>query len=158
MKNVLVAFVMVTLEGFSSGFTWGDRTHTWEQHNLQVTVPDDYAVVKNTTEEFELEGNGIQLTLNSFEQNVSIDELGEATTEAANALNLDGIGEQQELDTNGLEGYYVEGILDEDRVVIAGMIDPDSHTNFFVAITFADDDETAEADAFRILKSVRRLK
>ncbi len=158
MKNILVASLIITLQWFTSGFTFVDRTHTWEKYNLQVTVPDDYNVVKNNTEEFELEGNGIQLTLNSFEQNVSIDELGEATAEAASALNLNGIGEQQELDTNGLEGYYVEGILDEDRVIIAGMIDPDSNANFFVAITFANDDEAAETDAFKILRSVKRLK
>ncbi|GAB3756908.1 hypothetical protein [Spirosoma pomorum] len=147
---VILVFVL-------SAFRTVDQNYVWETYKLQVTVPEDFKVLKNTNEEFELEGDGMTIAFDTFEQNVSADELGEATTEAAAALKMENIREQQDIQPNGLEGRYVEGRIGEDRVILAGMLDPESNVNFFVAITFDNEDDAAEADARTILNSIRRL-
>jgi hypothetical protein len=42
--------------------------------------------------------------------------------------------------------------------MFAGMLDPRTQTNFFIAIVFADDDDQAEEDALKILNSIKRLR
>jgi hypothetical protein len=150
---LLSVLLMVLL----SAFRVADKNCVWETYKLQITVPDDFSVLKNTNEEFELEGDGMSIAFDTFEQNVSADELGEATNEAAAALKMENVREQQEIKPNGLEGHYVEGRIGEDRIILAGMLDPESNVNFFVAITFDNEDDVAEVDARAILNSIRRL-
>jgi hypothetical protein len=156
-KNTRWPLLAVLLLFILSAFRLADKNCVWETYKLQVTVPDDFNVLKNTNEEFELEGDGMSIAFDTFEQNVSADDLGEATNEAAAALKMENIREQQEIKPNGLEGQYVEGRIGEDRVILAGMLDPESNVNFFVAITFDNEDDVAEADARTILNSIRRL-
>jgi hypothetical protein len=157
VKTIRWPLFSIALVFLLSAFRVADKNCVWETYKLQVTVPDDFSVLKNTNEEFELEGDGMSIAFDTFEQNVSADELGEATNEAAAALKMENVREQQEIKPNGLEGHYVEGRIGEDRIILAGMLDPESSVNFFVAITFDNEDDVAEADARVILNSIRRL-
>ncbi len=145
--------VFVTLCSFSL-----DNIYVWEKYKIQITVPDDFKVTKNTNENFEMLGDGMELSISIFEGSISIDDLEEATIAGAKSIKMTEIDQAHETKINQLEGYFVEGFLDGDRVMFAGLLDPRTKTNIFVAITFADDDNNAEDEAFKILNSLKRLR
>lgn len=147
---VLFAFILTS-------FTF-DKVYVWDKYKLQITVPDDFEVVKNTNEEFEMEGDGMDLAISIFSEKITMEDLEEATVAGAKAIKMTEIDQAHETKINQLEGYYVEGFLDGSRVMFAGLMDPRTKTTLFLAITFADDDENAEEEAFKIINSFKRLK
>lgn len=158
VKKSFLLLIGIASLTVSSAFTTLNQIFIWEHYKVQVTVPDDFKIAKNTEEEFAMTGDGMELTMEIFEQNISLDELDEAVRKGAELMKLEAVDQEQEMDSNGFEGYYVEGILKGNRVMLAGLMDPTSHTNFFLTLTFDDKDKTAEADALRILSSIRHLK
>jgi hypothetical protein len=157
MKKFLAAILFVTLSsfGFISSTDW--TTYTWEDYNLEVTVPDYLRIKKNNGSDFELSGKGMEMAMHVFEEKISKNEMDDAVIEAASDMELTEIDAEHEIEGDGLDGYYVEGFKNGKRVVFAGMIDPKSRTNFFLAITFNDRDKKAEADALEIVSNVRSL-
>ncbi len=121
-------------------------------------MPDDFEVVKNTNEEFEMEGDGMELAISIFAEKITLEELEEATVAGAEAIKMTEIDQAHETKINQLEGYYVEGFLDDHRVMFAGLMDARTKTTLFVVITFADDDANAEEEAFKIINSFKRLR
>lgn len=154
MKTKLF-FVLFALT-FSS-FTF-DNVYVWEKYRLQITVPDDFEVVKNTDEEFEMEGDGMELAISIFAEKITLADLEEATVAGAKAIKMTEIDQAHATKINQLDGFYVEGFLEGDRVMFAGLMDQRTKTTLFVAITFADDDANAEEEAFKIINSLKRLK
>ncbi|HAY71151.1 MAG TPA: hypothetical protein DCX89_04615, partial [Saprospirales bacterium] len=61
------------------------------------------------------------------------------------------------IEFNNFEGAYAEGVSDGVKVFIMGLIDPDSDTNFFIIISFLDEDENAIEEAINICTSIERL-
>lgn len=155
MKNLIIAVAVIA---FSSFTFIADKTYTWEHYKLEITVPDDFKVVKNTDNDFEMKGDGMELTMHVFEKNIAVEDMDDAVIAGANAMKLEEIDAEQTIEGDGLDGYYVEGLKEGHRVIFAGMIDPKSRTNFFLVIIFADRDKQAEADAEEILESVKSLK
>lgn len=145
---------------FALSFTYAvvEQTYTWEYYGLEITVPDDFKVVKNTDEEFEMKGDGMGLYMYIFEGNIAVEQMDVAVIEAATDMNMQEVDAAQVITGDGLDGFYVEGYKDGARVMLAGMIDPKSQTNFMLLITFGDDDQVADADAIDIINSVRSTK
>jgi hypothetical protein len=83
--------------------------------------------------------------------------MDEAVIEGAKSLKLTEIDAEEQIEGDGLDGYYVEGYKNGKRVIFAGMIDPKSRTNFFLVIVFNDRDKQAEADAEEIVENVISL-
>ena len=154
MKTLLTSVLLITLSSF--GFI-ADKTYVWEHYKLQITVPDDFKVSKNTDNDFEMKGDGMELMMHIFEQNIAVDDMDEAVIAGANAMKLQEIDAEHTIEGDGLDGYYVEGLKDGHRVMFAGMIDPKSHTNFFLIIIFDDKDKQAETDALEIIEHVVSL-
>lgn len=155
MKTLITALAFIV---FSSFTFIADKTYVWEKYKLQITVPDDFKVTKNTNTDFDMKGDGMELMMNIFEKNISVDDMDEAVIAGANAMELEAIDAEETIEGDGLDGYYVEGLKDGHRVMFAGMIDPKSRTNFFLIIIFADRDKQAEEDALEILESVVSLR
>ncbi len=130
------------------------KTYVWDYYKVQITVPDDFRVKVNDNHNFEMKGDGMELAMHIFEENVSIDDLDDATITGANAMKLGEVDEATKVSVNELQGYYVEGFKDGYRVMFAGLGDPNSHTNFFLVITFSDDDQEAEKAALAIINSL----
>lgn len=130
------------------------KTYVWDYYKVQITVPDDFRVKVNDHHNFEMKGDGMELAMHIFEENVSIDDLDDATITGANAMKLAEIDEATKVSVNELQGYYVEGFKEGYRVMFAGLGDPNSHTNFFLVITFSDDDQEAEKAALAIINSL----
>ncbi|MES2766315.1 MAG: hypothetical protein V4642_10620 [Bacteroidota bacterium] len=154
MKKFFTALCLTAAFSLMS-FAPEDQTYTWEYYKIEVTVPDDFKVSKNTDTEFDMEGDGMSLMMYVFEENIAKADMDDATIKAANEMKLQNINQATELSYNGFEGYFVEGTLDGERVTFAGLVNPKSHTNLFVAITFRDDDKNAEDAAFEILNTIK---
>lgn len=151
MKKTFFTLAFITLLTVS-GFA--QKTYVWKSYNIQVTVPNDFRVKKNTAQEFDMKGEGMELSIVIHEENVAIEDLDDAAIAGANAMKLQEVDAAHQVKINEFEGFYVEGFKDGYRVMFACLGNPKSHTNFFVAITFDDDDKVAEEDALEILNSL----
>jgi hypothetical protein len=136
---LFIAFCLTTLSS--------QKTYVWDFYKIQITVPDDFRVKVNNSHDFEMKGDGMDLTMNIFEEDITIDDLDEATKIGAKAIEMTEVDEATRVEVNELEGYYVEGFKSGFRIIFAGLGDPKTHTNFFLAITFDDDDKEAEKAA-----------
>lgn len=154
MKTFFTALAFIA---FCSFTFIADKTYVWQKYKLQITVPDDFKILKNDDHDFEMKGDGMELTMHIFEKNIAVEDMDDAVIEGAKAMKLDAVDAEEVIEGDGLDGYYVEGLKDGHRVMFAGMIDPKSRTNFFLVIIFADRDKQAEADAVDILESVTSL-
>jgi len=156
MKSTFKIFVALALIITASAFTSAiDKIYFWDDYNIEITVPDDFKTTKDTNNEFEMKGDGMELFMYIWNQkNVTIDDMDEATIAAANDMKLQELDEKIPFKNGDFEGYYVEGLKDGDRVMLAGIIDIQSRTNFFIAITFDDKDAEAEKEALKILESI----
>lgn len=155
MKTLLTSIAFLA---FCSFTFIADKTYVWDKYKLQITVPDDFKITKNDSHDFEMSGDGMELSMHIFEESISVDDMDDAVIEGAKAMKLEQIDDEETIEGDGLDGYYVEGYKDGHRVMFAGMIDPKSRTNFFLVIIFADRDKEAEAAALEILESVMSLK
>jgi hypothetical protein len=157
--NQLCRIGLVALLSFVSvaAFSQDKWDFEWDQHNIAFTLAEDFKVVTNDGDEFSAKGDGMDFSIFPFSDN-SIDHsnITEYTIAIAKTLELERLDDVDVLDLNGLKGAYVEGSKEGARVVLLGFIDPESDTNFFAVITFADDDDEATAEAIRMIKSFRK--
>lgn len=148
------SFFTLTLSLLVFVSAFAQKNYVWKQYNIQVTVPSDFRVKKNTAQEFEMKGEGMELSMLIHEENVAIEDLDEAAIAGAKAMQLQELDAAHQVKINEFEGFYVEGFKDGNRVMFACLGNPKSHTNFFIAILFDDEDKTAEEDALEILNSL----
>lgn len=149
MKKLLIIFAILC-----SVSAFAQKNYVWKQFNIQITVPDDFRVKKNTAKEFEMKGEGMELSMLIHEENVAIEDLDDAAIAGAKAMKLQELDAAHQVKINEFEGFYVEGFKDGNRIMFACLGNPNSHTNFFIAIIFDDEDKTAEEDALEILNSL----
>ncbi|GGD55172.1 hypothetical protein GCM10011514_19210 [Emticicia aquatilis] len=149
MKKLLIIFAILC--SFSA---FAQKNYVWKQFNIQITVPDDFRIKKNTAKEFEMKGEGMELSMLIHEENVAIEDLDDAAIAGAKAMKLQELDAAHQVKINEFEGFYVEGFKDGNRIMFACLGNPNSHTNFFIAIIFDDEDKTAEKDALEILNSL----
>ncbi|MFZ1749390.1 MAG: hypothetical protein WAU01_04340, partial [Saprospiraceae bacterium] len=114
--------------------------------------------VTNNLEEFSAVGDGMEISIIPF-KDASIDDsdISAYTMAIAESLHLDRIDDVNIIDINGFKGGYAEGAKDGDKIFVMGLIDPDTETNFFVIITFMDDDANAIDEAINICNSIHKL-
>ena len=153
MKKINLFVITLLLFAFNAQ---AQHTWTWDSYGISIDLPEDFEVVTNTDETFEAAGEGMEIMMYIFEEDISLDELDDATHIAAEEMELEEIDAIQNVTVDGLEGKYIAGYKDGDAVLLVGLLDPDSDVNFFVVITFNDDDPVAEEDAMHILDSISR--
>ena len=130
--------------------------YEWDA-GVSVTLPDDFEIDKNVAGEFTATAEGMEFHMFVFDENVSLEDIKEATLEIAEELEVTEIDEIRNVETtSGFEGKYVEGTTEDQVIIIAGLIDPESTTNFFVMMAFYNDDDLAEEDAIKILNSLTK--
>ena len=92
LKTLLVFALIVSISAFTTAI---DKTYYWEQYNIEITVPRDFKILKNTSNEFELEGDGMEMYMYIWNQKkITIDDMDEATVTAAKELKLQEIDEE----------------------------------------------------------------
>jgi hypothetical protein len=158
MKMTSRFVLLLALALFSFKSIAQDIDYTWKQYNITFTLAKDFKINTNNGEEFTATGDGnMQFGVFPFsDHTVDHSNITAYTIEIAKSLELEQLDDVDVLDLNGLQGAYVEGYKEGQRVVMLGFIDPDSDTNFFSIVTFGDDDEEAEKEAVRMISSFRK--
>ncbi|MBK7880746.1 MAG: hypothetical protein JNK69_00065 [Saprospiraceae bacterium] len=158
MKKILnLILVLVSSLTLSSLNAQQDWDFEWTHHNIIFTLAEDFKVVTNTADEFTAKGDGMDFGIFPFNDNsVEQTDMISYTLAIAKSLNMEQLDDVDVIEMNGLKGSYVEGYKDGQRIVTLGFIDPESATNFFAVITFADNDEVAENEAVRMITSLRK--
>jgi len=155
MKTHLLSLVLLMATAFS---VVAQQEYTWDYYGIGFTLADDFIETTNTEEEFSADGDGMSFSIIPFKDaSVSDNDISVYTISIAASLNLEVIDDVNIIALKNFKGGYVEGMLDGTRVFLMGLIDPSSETNFFVIITFADDDEVAVDEAIRMVQSFRKM-
>ena len=155
MKKLLFPFSIIAIFILITFKSQAQQTWDWEAYEVSLDLPNDFKVFKNTINEFEAEGEGMEIYMYVFEEDISLREMKDATIAVANEMALEEWDDVQNINTRGFKGKYIAGYADGEAILLSGLINPDNVTNFFVVITFDDEDEVAEAAAFDILDSIR---
>lgn len=154
MNKVIIVFLFF----FISFKAQSQLDYTWEEYGISFTLAEDFRETVNNIDEFSAVGDGMDMSIIPFKDG-SIDDtdISAYTMSIAAELKLQRIDDISVIDVNGFKGGYAEGALDGARIFIMGLIDPTSDTNFFVIITFLDDDGNASEEAVNICKSIKKL-
>jgi hypothetical protein len=84
--KITLMFLALAMSSFVNSLIY--KVYVWDKYRIQVTVPDDFRITKNTSEDFEMEGVGMDLGIHIFEGDITLEDLEEATVAGAEALNL----------------------------------------------------------------------
>lgn len=134
------------------------QIYTWEDYGLSFSLADDFKETVSTGEEFSASGDGMELTILPFaDETIDDTDITAYTMSVAASLNLGRIDDVNKISINGFSGGYAEGVSDGTKIFLMGLIDPNSDTNFFVIITFLDNDANAIEEAINICKSIQKI-
>lgn len=154
MYKVLFSFLLV----FTLGSSIAQQKYTWDEYGISFTLADDFQEVVNNIDEFSAVGDGMEFAIIPFyDESIDNNDITSYTMSVAASLELDRIDDISVIKLNGFKGAYAEGVLGGEKIFLMGLIDPDSDTNFFVIITFLDNDQNAIDEAVNICKSFRRI-
>ncbi|MBK9255318.1 MAG: hypothetical protein IPM42_07520 [Saprospiraceae bacterium] len=155
MKSVLFGFCLLV---FSSSFVVAQQNYTWDEYGLSFMLADDFAEEVNNIEEFSAAGDGMYFSIFPFkDETVTESDITDYTISIAESLQLQEIDDVDVIKLNYFKGGYVEGYKDGLKVFLMGLIDPNSDTNFFVLITFLDQDNVAIDEAVRMVKNIKKI-
>ncbi|MBK9151478.1 MAG: hypothetical protein IPM26_10960 [Saprospiraceae bacterium] len=153
MRNLIFLIVF-----FTGSVLHAQQQYTWEEYGLKFTLANDFAEEVNNLDEFSAAGDGMYFSIFPFrDETINESDITSYTIQIAKSLNLQQIDDVDVLDINKFKGGYVEGYLEGMKVFLMGLIDPNSDTNFFVLITFMDQDKVATDEAIRMVKSIRKM-
>jgi hypothetical protein len=134
---------------------FSDNEWVWDEYGLAFVLPDDFEVETNDSEGFYALGDGMEFGIFPFhDDDIDAMDISVVTFAIADMLELDDYDEAVLVELNGLEGALVEGQRDGVRIVLLGIIDPETSTNFFATVEFYDDDEVAVDAAIDIINSI----
>ena len=154
MKSKFSALIVAIFLLFSFDAS-AQQTYVWDHYKMSVELPRGFKVTKNTDEEFECDGKGMNVYMYVFEDgDVTAEDMHAATRKLARELKFDAKDEDYEVDYNGFKGKYILGAKDGLQVMVCGLINPLNNTNFFIVIIFEDGDNTAEDEGIKILNSL----
>ncbi|HAQ38040.1 MAG TPA: hypothetical protein PLU49_10405 [Saprospiraceae bacterium] len=139
-------------------FTYSQQQYEWHTYGISFSLADDFVETVNNIDEFSAVGDGMELSIVPFKNDeIDATDIASFTLEIAASLDFERIDDISLIEFNNFEGAYAEGVSDGVKVFIMGLIDPDSDTNFFIIISFLDEDENAIEEAINICTSIERL-
>lgn len=138
--------------------SYSQHVYTWDDYGISFSLANDFRETVNSGEEFAAVGDGMEMSIIPFaDETIDDKDITTYTMSIAASLNLTRIDAINEIQINGFKGGYAEGMSEGVKVFIMGLIDPDSDTNFFVIITFLDNDKLAIEEAINICKSIHKI-
>lgn len=156
MKTIVLAFFITILSLLSSDNILAQQEYTWDHYKVSIELPDDFKVLKNTDNEFECDGDGMHLFMYVFDDgDVTLEQMNAATRKLGKDLKFEMKDDHYEVEHNGFKGEYILGYTEGHQVMLAGLINPNNSTNFFIVIIFEDGDHVAEEDGKAILASLK---
>jgi hypothetical protein len=154
MKTFVLYFAL-----FISAVTvQAQQNYVWDEYGISFSLADDFEEVFHNYEEFSAVGDGMEMAIIPFkDETIDDSDITGFTMQVAASLQLDRIDDVSVIKLNGFKGGYAEGVLNGEKIFLMGLIDPKSDTNFFVIITFLDNDQNAIDEAVNICKSFRKI-
>ena len=138
--------------------TNAQQMYTWDDYGIAFSLADDFKETVSNGEEFSAVGDGMELSILPFsDETIDDTDITAYTMAVAASLNLGRIDDINEITFNGFKGGYAEGVSDGVKIFLMGLIDPNSDTNFFVIITFLDNDSLAIEEAVNICRSIHKI-
>lgn len=151
-KTILFLCLFVLVNAVSAQTNW-----TWKQHNLKFSLPAGFKLKKNTANEFQAKGVGVEFDIFVWQDhNVTPEEMKDALIVLADTF-IDNISHYGEHDLDDFEGAYVIGDYKGKKTIFFGFIDKKGGTNFFAEVIFDEYDDDALEDAFHIVDSIDRI-
>ncbi len=158
MQSKLYNFALILLTLGTLSQASAQKIFKWNNQKIEVTLPNDFKVVKNTSTDFNCDGDGMSLKMNVFvDGTISADDMKKATMKKARELKFEAKDEMYDVDDDEFTGKYILGYRDGKQYILAGMISKESHTNLWVVISFNDGDEVAMDDGIKILNSIHNF-
>ena len=155
MKTSFILFISAFLFLQSAN---AQQVYNWDEYGISFTLADDFKETVNNIEEFSASGDGMELVIIPFkDETIDDTDINAYTMSIAASLKLQRVDDISTIDINGFKGGYAEGVLDGAKIFIMGLIDPTSDTNFFVIITFLDQDENATKESVNICTSIKKM-
>jgi hypothetical protein len=155
MKTNALSLCVFFLSLFSFQSLSAQQEYVWDHYKLSVELPNDFKVMKNTDNEFECDGKGMNLYMYVFDDgDVTLEQMNTATRKLAHDLKFEVKDEHYTVDHEGFKGEYILGYKDGLQIMVAGLINPKNGTNFFVVVIFEDGDHVALKDGIAILNSL----
>ena len=155
---------MKTLVLFISLFTSlsvtsiAQQVYEWEEYGLSFDLADDFKETVNSDSEFAAVGDGMSISIHPFaDADIDDADMTAYTIDAASSLSIDHVTDIDMINLNGFKGGYTEVVSDGHKYFIMGLIDPNSATNFFITITFAEGDGLATEEAIAICKGLHKM-
>ena len=131
MKSIVLTLWVSVLSVLSMNTLSAQKEFVWDYYKVSIELPDDFKVTKNTDNEFECEGKGMDLFMYVFDDgDVTLAQMNTATRKLSRDLKFEMKDEHYELDYNGFKGEYILGYKDGLQVMVAGLINPKNSTNF----------------------------
>ena len=119
----------------------------WDSYGIGFSVPDDFELFVNNSEEFSAGNDDVYLSLLPWDdENINEYNLAEAVVDVAYAMDYDEITQATDANIHDFVGYGVSGVKDGVWAVIVMLLDEKSGTNLVVVIAYNDGyDRTAQA-------------
>ncbi|MCC7506165.1 MAG: hypothetical protein IT259_12730 [Saprospiraceae bacterium] len=115
----------------------------WDTHGVGFSIPRDFTITTNNSEEFSAENGSMALSILPFQdENVTKDNLAEAVVAMAVELEYDSVEAADEADVDDFTGYYVKGTKDGVNALIVALLDRESSTNLLVVIAYENGKES----------------
>lgn len=109
----------------------------WDTYGLGFSLPRGMQITENNSEIFSAEGNDLSLAIVPFkESSVGPEELAELLIELADEFEYDVVTDADELELDGLYGYYTEGKKEGVQAVLVALMDEASESNYFVILVY----------------------
>jgi len=142
MKKISVLMVLVLL-AFSSftAFAQGFTNWNWKTYGVKFSAPSEFKVQTNTSEEFtaKLSNDLLHLSIIPWKDaSLTSETLKSSVRELCAEMGYTAreIGTVYDLDLNGLEGSYAIVSKDGVTLIVEGLLDPSSETNFYAIIVY----------------------
>jgi hypothetical protein len=147
LSSVLAFFSLLLVTSHLSAQTKME----WDLHGVGFTVPSDFAIEANNSEEFTAGNDHLFLSIYPIQdETITEDNLADAVVEMAVSMEYDVVDEADAIDIDDFTGYYVKGTLDAANVVVMALLDKKSSTNLLVVIAY---DQGFENQAINIASS-----
>lgn len=109
----------------------------WDTYGLGFTLPRGMKITENNVEIFSAERNDLSLAIVPFKEgSVDPEDLANLLIELAEEFEYDVVTDADELELDGLYGYYTEGRKDGATAVLAALMDEESESNYFVILVY----------------------
>lgn len=157
MRKFVLFFVLLFSINF---FAQAQKEFVWDDYKIGITLPNDFKVKKNTSNEFECAGIGMDFYMYIFsDHKVTAADMVSETKKLAKELKFEAVDETYDFKTrDGFTGKYILGYKDGRQTMLAGIIQENSDANMWVFIEFEDGDHQAKKDGLDILESIEHIK